>query len=374
MAKKKKLTPMQTQYKAQQNRLKRRIREMTKKGFTVNYTVPEMPIRVTQKALEDIRSVTANKLYGMSTYTINVRKGTTISGYKARELPRKLSAQKGVETRKRNIATNRKKELARFAEEIANSRPISSLADTPAKYGVEAFDNAEEPPMTKAEQEIYAYEHQDEYNDIDDSYGYFEDIVTPPVEKFEDDYPDTDFTIKVEEKTTHTMPSGYTVNPTKYVDKLNPELEEFYENYAEYRNQTVEDFLDIMKNLVERITGSKMTDEDGVLTPWGEKFADYAVYGKGFDVKSGAIAFLQDLIATLEKTKTYTPENKKIVDKIYDNYGAISEELERAERYLTSEGEADANNNKNTRHILRSLYKSIYDRPISMAEAELWLL
>lgn len=55
--KKKKLTAKQAEYKKQQKRLERYIREGRKFGYEAQFNIPSMPSRVTEKALREIKQI-----------------------------------------------------------------------------------------------------------------------------------------------------------------------------------------------------------------------------------------------------------------------------------------------------------------------------
>lgn len=96
--KKSKLTPLQAEYKKQQNRIKNFIRNAQKRGYTFpENIVPEMPKRVTKKSLEDIKWINPTYLYNRARHTSSF--GTTESGREWRKIERKVSGRKGAETR-----------------------------------------------------------------------------------------------------------------------------------------------------------------------------------------------------------------------------------------------------------------------------------
>lgn len=106
--KRSKLTPLQTEYKKQQERINRFIKRAEKRGYTFQEgIVPEMPKRVTRKALEEIKRINAPKLYAKSEYYRPAYESDygyhydelRLSGKERRKLERKASARKGQETR-----------------------------------------------------------------------------------------------------------------------------------------------------------------------------------------------------------------------------------------------------------------------------------
>lgn len=60
--KKKKLTAKQAEYRKQQKRLERYIREGRKFGYEAQFNIPSMPSRVTEKALREIKQIKPKEL------------------------------------------------------------------------------------------------------------------------------------------------------------------------------------------------------------------------------------------------------------------------------------------------------------------------
>ena len=98
----KKLTPMQEAYKKEQNRIKNFIRRAEKRGYHFEEgLIPEMPKRVTQKALEDIKRINQYKLYKHSEFYRN-ESDIHEPGRARRQFEREISAQAGAHTRQVN--------------------------------------------------------------------------------------------------------------------------------------------------------------------------------------------------------------------------------------------------------------------------------
>lgn len=91
MARKKK-TASQKAYSKEVSRIKRQIKSLEKRGYTVNVTIP--------KTTKGAKNLTLEKLYEKSTYT--TVEGKTIKGKVAREQERSRSAIKARDTRRRH--------------------------------------------------------------------------------------------------------------------------------------------------------------------------------------------------------------------------------------------------------------------------------
>lgn len=103
-----KLTAKQLLWQKEINRIKSFIRRATKRGYTFDYEIPEMPKRVTSKQLEELRSeTTPTKMYKRATYQQGDR---TVSGYQGRQIERKKASKKGRSTKKRKAFEQRREE------------------------------------------------------------------------------------------------------------------------------------------------------------------------------------------------------------------------------------------------------------------------
>ena len=102
MARKRKtLTPTQQAYRKQVRRIKQFIRRAEKRGYQFNENVlPQQPKRITKQSVERLRKLTPEQLYKKAEYGGEATYGEVIEGTKGRELERKQSARKAVETRK----------------------------------------------------------------------------------------------------------------------------------------------------------------------------------------------------------------------------------------------------------------------------------
>lgn len=102
MAKRKKLTPNQREYRKQITRLNRAIRRIEKAGYVFQEDISfEMPKRVTKKAIERLKSIKPKDLYQF-TVRLNPETGEIIPGQEARIESARERARKAAETRRNN--------------------------------------------------------------------------------------------------------------------------------------------------------------------------------------------------------------------------------------------------------------------------------
>lgn len=106
MARRKKLTKNQIEFKKQQDRIKRFIKRAEKRGYEFDKNViPQMPKRVTQKALKTITNLKPQQLYKQAEY-VDRETGEYLSGVEGRKIERALATQKAKETRRRKNKIN----------------------------------------------------------------------------------------------------------------------------------------------------------------------------------------------------------------------------------------------------------------------------
>lgn len=102
MAKKHK-TKLQQEYQRQVNRVKRRIRELEKRGYEFTDTVlPQTPKTITKKEVQKIADITPDVLYKQAR-AVDYETGEIISGIERRTYERQQRALKSATTRKRKI-------------------------------------------------------------------------------------------------------------------------------------------------------------------------------------------------------------------------------------------------------------------------------
>ena len=117
MSKKKKLTPNQDKYKELQKRLKRRLRDVKKRGFTPNRAIKEewlngeIPKGIRKAQLEKIEKVIENIYQYVKYY--DPLKEIYISGEERRKQERAEAVRKGWEVRRENIR-RAKEEIDKF--------------------------------------------------------------------------------------------------------------------------------------------------------------------------------------------------------------------------------------------------------------------
>lgn len=88
-------------YKKEQKRIRQFLNRAEKRGYLIpdkKALIPELPKRVTKKALEKIKEIKPISLYKKIDY-IDRETGEIISGLKGRDIERSLSAQKAARTR-----------------------------------------------------------------------------------------------------------------------------------------------------------------------------------------------------------------------------------------------------------------------------------
>lgn len=119
------------QWKKEVARIKKAIKSLEQRGFTVDYTFPEMPEHISPKKLAELRSETTHvKMLGRSTYV--TKDGEIISGRQAETEMRRKAGRKGALTRKRN-------EYAKYREKKEKERLQSAWKAQPREQMREAY-------------------------------------------------------------------------------------------------------------------------------------------------------------------------------------------------------------------------------------------
>lgn len=95
------LTPIQKLYKKQITRIKRLIRYYTKKGFVIDYQLPQYK-RPNRRSIEKLKEIGSRDVLAKSKYTLDT--GDVVSGYEASYILRQQSARKGARNRRLNKA------------------------------------------------------------------------------------------------------------------------------------------------------------------------------------------------------------------------------------------------------------------------------
>lgn len=100
MAKKKKQTPLQLDYKKQVKRIKQAIRRAEKRGYIVpDNIIPKQPKQITRKSVERLKKITAKDIYAKSE-KLDLETGELIPGEVARKDERSKASKKAAQTRK----------------------------------------------------------------------------------------------------------------------------------------------------------------------------------------------------------------------------------------------------------------------------------
>lgn len=100
MAKKKKPTQLQLDYKKQVKRLKQAVRRAEKRGYIIpDDIIPEQPKRITRKSVERLKKISTKEIYAKSE-KLDFETGELIPGEVARKQERSEAAKKSAKTRK----------------------------------------------------------------------------------------------------------------------------------------------------------------------------------------------------------------------------------------------------------------------------------
>ena len=100
MAKKKKPTQLQLEYRKQVKRLKQAVRRAEKRGYIIpDNIIPEQPKRITRKSVERLKKITTEEIYKKSE-KLDFETGELIPGEVARKQERNEAAKKAAKTRK----------------------------------------------------------------------------------------------------------------------------------------------------------------------------------------------------------------------------------------------------------------------------------
>lgn len=100
MAKKKKPTQLQLDYKKQVKRLKQAVRRAEKRGYIIpDDIIPEQPKRITRKSVERLKKITTKEIYAKSE-KLDFETGELIPGEIARKQERSKASKKAAQTRR----------------------------------------------------------------------------------------------------------------------------------------------------------------------------------------------------------------------------------------------------------------------------------
>ena len=133
-----KLTPLKAEYIKQERRIKSFVRRATKRGFIFpENVIPERPKRITQKAVERLREITAPSLYKEAQY-VEPSTGEVVSGYQGRKSERRIAARKGK--RKGKTYKGTRYEQYGMPEEPLKPKPYLAT-ETPDVYSDAVIKN-----------------------------------------------------------------------------------------------------------------------------------------------------------------------------------------------------------------------------------------
>ena len=125
---KKKLTANQKAWKTAVDKLKRKVRDIGKRGFLVNPDIiPQTrPKRVTKKEIERIEKLRKEEVYKYSDY-IDQSTGELVTGEQGRKIENKMRSKKSANTRRKNKRKNSKKQAqVEYLDRTAGAENIVS--------------------------------------------------------------------------------------------------------------------------------------------------------------------------------------------------------------------------------------------------------
>lgn len=104
MARKKAQNTYYSEYKRERDKLKRRMRDMQKRGFEFSsMNIPKRPKKITQKSVERLRRLNLQYLYEHSTYS-GLATNKRVSGLRGRQLERMVAGLRGSATKRKKRA------------------------------------------------------------------------------------------------------------------------------------------------------------------------------------------------------------------------------------------------------------------------------
>lgn len=100
MAKKKKQTPLQLDYKKQVKRIKQAISRAEKRGYIVpDNIIPKQPKKITRKSVERLKKITTSDIYAKSE-KLDLETGELVPGVVARKEERSALSKKAARSRR----------------------------------------------------------------------------------------------------------------------------------------------------------------------------------------------------------------------------------------------------------------------------------
>ena len=140
MAKKEKLTDLQREYKDLANKLKRKIKDINKRGYVI--TMPEVK-RVTKRTIDKLKEIQEN-IYAYAKYYDPIL-NKYVSGEVRRKQERIIAAKKGWEKRRMNEAIRYFEEHPmtdeKFKDLVGKRREAQSGERNAKLTGIEAYPN-----------------------------------------------------------------------------------------------------------------------------------------------------------------------------------------------------------------------------------------
>ena len=140
MAKKEKLTDLQREYKDLANKLKRKIKDINKRGYVI--TMPEVK-RVTKRTIDKLKEIQEN-IYAYAKYYDPIL-NKYVSGEVRRKQERIIAARKGWEKRRMNEAMRYFEEHPmtdeKFKDLVGKRREAQSGERSAKLSGIEAYPN-----------------------------------------------------------------------------------------------------------------------------------------------------------------------------------------------------------------------------------------
>ena len=246
----KKLTPMQEAYKKEQNRIKNFIRRAEKRGYHFEEgLIPEMPKRVTQKALEDIKRINQYKLYKHSEHYYE-ESGLHTPGRERRKFERSMSAERanitrGVNKLIRDYGYDKSEAREIYWKKVKEKRERENDAYAKSRGYSDWDELVESNRKYERERELY--------DTPDDSESYVEEVQEVPV------------TIEV----PHIKPAPVFETTDEKIERLKRELAEAEQEKAKevetkpvYSEEDISQASDFYKELMNKINENAKGSRD----------------------------------------------------------------------------------------------------------------
>lgn len=149
MAKKKKPTQLQLDYKKQVKRLKQAIRRAENRGYIIpGDIIPEQPKRITRKSVERLKKITTKDIYAKAE-KFDFETGELIPGETARKLERSEAAKKGVRTRREKRYNYDKGESEYYEPQYETFPSVVDIVISNFRAEVTRFPEVAQPIVNK---------------------------------------------------------------------------------------------------------------------------------------------------------------------------------------------------------------------------------